>query len=112
MVRVDEAVICLKASDIDGFGRLMLAGHASLRDLFTVSTPKLDILVETAMDLPGCWGARLTGAGFGGCTVNLVEMQHTDSFIRELSAHYQQITGKKAQIYACRASQGAFVSAS
>lgn len=112
MVRVDEAVICLKAGYIDGFGRLMLAGHASLRDLFTVSTPELDILVETAMDLPGCWGARLTGAGFGGCTVNLVEMQHTDSFIRELSAHYQQITGKKAQIYACRASQGAFVSAS
>ncbi len=111
MARVEEAVAALKAGDVDAFGRLMLAGHASLRDLYLVSTPELDALVEIARDQPGCWGARLTGAGFGGCTVNLVRSQDVNTFIRQLSENYQQATGKTAQITVCRASQGAAVSA-
>jgi galactokinase len=111
MTRVNEAVRALEAGDVDAFGRLMLAGHASLRDLYLVSTPELDVLVEIARDLPGCWGARLTGAGFGGCTVNLVEARYVDDFIQRLSIEYWQTTGRRAQVYACRASQGATVSA-
>ena len=77
--RMEEAVVVLKAGDADAFGRLMLAGHASLRDLYEVSCPELDVLVSTASALPGCFGARLTGAGFGGCTVNLVESSQAHS---------------------------------
>ncbi len=109
MARVDEAVLALKAGDVDAFGRLMLAGHASLRDLYLVSTAELDALVEIASGLPGCWGARLTGAGFGGCTVNLVAAEHVEDFIRQLSSQYWQLTGKTPKIYACRASQGATI---
>ncbi len=106
MARVDEGIHCLQQGDKDGFGRLMLASHASLRDLYQVSTPELDLLVETAKDLPGCWGARLTGAGFGGCTVNLVEDGQAADFIRQLSAEYTRVTKKLATIYTCRASGG------
>ncbi len=111
MVRVEEGARCLREGDIDCFGRLMLAGHASLRDLYQVSTPELDALVEIAQGLPGCWGARLTGAGFGGCTVNLVQAQHVEEFIQRLTVEYEQMTRRKAQIYACRASQGVTVGA-
>lgn len=107
MARVDEGIRCLMVGDKDGFGRLMLASHASLRDLYQVSTPELDLLVEIARDLPGCWGARLTGAGFGGCTVNLIEEQHAAEFIRQLSAEYTRVAHKSASIYTCRASGGA-----
>lgn len=105
--RVQEALECLRRSDADGFGRLMIATHASLRDLYEVSCPELDILVEIARDLPGCWGARLTGAGFGGCTVNLVEENQAENFIDSLKAGYLQQTGRSAEVYLCRAVQGA-----
>lgn len=111
MARVEEAVRALKAGEVDAFGRLMLAGHASLRDLYLVSTPELDALVEIARDLPGCWGARLTGAGFGGCTVNLVNSKDVDEFIQQLTEKYGHLTGKTARIYVCQASQGVTVSA-
>jgi galactokinase len=104
--RVDEAVVLLEAGDAAGFGKLMFAGHASLRDLYEVSVTELDILVETAASLPGCLGARLTGAGFGGCTVNLVEETQADTFIQQLKEKYLQATGKAADVYLCRASQG------
>jgi galactokinase len=105
--RVQEALECLRRSDADGFGRLMIATHASLRDLYEVSCPELDVLVEIARDLPGCWGARLTGAGFGGCTVNLVEENQAEAFIRSLKAGYLQQTGRSAEVYLCRAVPGA-----
>jgi galactokinase len=104
--RVDLAVPLLESGDASGFGQLMFAGHASLRDLYEVSVPELDILVDTAAGLPGCLGARLTGAGFGGCTVNLVEEAHAEGFIRQLKDAYLQATGKIADVYLCRASQG------
>ena len=87
----------------------MLEGHASLRDLYQVSIPELDTLVEIAANLPGCYGARLTGAGFGGCTVNLVDEDEVDDFMESLAVDYQEATGHQAEIYLCRASQGARV---
>jgi len=104
--RVDEAIVKLEAGDAAGFGQLMYAGHASLRDLYEVSVPELDKLVEIASGLPGCLGARLTGAGFGGCTVNLVEESRAPEFIEKLKQGYYEATGKSADVYLCRASQG------
>ena len=107
--RVRQAVPALEAGDGQRFGELMAESHQSLRDLFEVSTPELDTLVEIASGLPGCLGARLTGAGFGGCTVNLVETEKAEAFMARLDESYSQATGKKAQIYICRASAGAHV---
>ena len=107
--RVERAVVCLQAGDVAAFGQLMFAGHASLRDLYEVSTPELDALVEIAGGLPGCHGARLTGAGFGGCTVNLVAEELAENFIGKLKAGYREATGREAQVYLCRASRAAHV---
>jgi galactokinase len=104
--RVDDAAQRLESGDAAGFGKLMFEGHISLRDLYEVSVPELDLLVDTARDLPGCLGARLTGAGFGGCTVNLVAEPQAEVFIEQLKEKYLQSTGKSADIYLCRASQG------
>jgi galactokinase len=107
--RVAQALPLLKAGDAAGFGQLMLACHASLRDLYQVSCPELDILVELAMQLPGCWGARLTGAGFGGCTVNLVQEDKAGAFIQGLKDGYCDRTNRNTEVYLCQASQGANV---
>lgn len=107
--RMEEAVRVLEAGDADAFGRLMLAGHASLRDLYEVSCTELDVLVDIAKNLPGCFGARLTGAGFGGCTVNLVEEGQAEQFISVLKKAYEETTRRKAEVYLCRASQGVHV---
>lgn len=107
--RVEEAIQKMEAGDAAGFGKLMYAGHASLRDLYEVSCPELDILVDSASHIPGCLGARLTGAGFGGCTVNLVEEGKAEAFIDQLKEKYLQATGKQADVYLCHASQGPVV---
>jgi len=107
IARVEKAVQLLKEGDIEGFGDLMIAGHASLRDLYEVSLPELDALVEIAVEQPGCYGARLTGAGFGGCTVNLVQEEESAAFIMALKAGYERRTGRQAKIYPCRAAEGA-----
>ncbi len=109
IARVQTAVTALRRSDARTFGALMFSGHASLRDLYEVSVPELDALVEIARSSPGCLGARLTGAGFGGCTVNLVDESKATDFIQNLMNGYQQTTGRQAQVYLCRASQGATV---
>jgi galactokinase len=107
--RVDQAIGYLEGGDAAAFGQLMYAGHASLRDLFEVSTPELDCLVELACELPGCWGARMTGGGFGGCTVNLVREAQAEAFMRKLKEGYLKATGRETEIYLCHASQGARV---
>jgi galactokinase len=104
--RVLHAIKALKKRDTATFGRLMFEGHASLRDLFEVSTPELDALVDIAGTLPGCYGARLTGAGFGGCTVNLVANEWASLFVTDLKDAYQKQTGRQAKVYLCRASRG------
>jgi galactokinase len=81
--------------------------HASLRDLYEVSCPELDSMASIAQSLPGCHGARLTGAGFGGCTVNLVERDRAESFANALARGYESATGRHPDIYICTASRGA-----
>jgi galactokinase len=105
--RVDQAMIALKRGDARMFGGFMFASHKSLRDLYEVSIPELDWLVEIARRLPGIYGARLTGAGFGGCTVNLVDEKEADAFMQSLQARYLKQTGLEAKVYLCRASRGA-----
>ena len=111
IARVKEACRRLAADDAVGLGKLMVEGHASLRDLYEVSCVELDTLVEIALNLEGCYGARLTGAGFGGCTINLVEEDKAADFMPSLKKAYEARTGHKANIILCRASCGAFVEA-
>jgi galactokinase len=111
--RVLEAVEALSASRWDAstrVGRLMYESHASLRDDFEVSTPELDLLVDLAARAEGVIGARLTGAGFGGCTVNLVERDAVGRFEAAVVAPYREKTGLEAEMLVCRASDGLRVS--
>jgi len=107
--RTQRAVGLLTSGDAASFGALMNDCHASLRDLYEVSCKELDAMVSLAQALPGCYGARLTGAGFGGCTVNLVAAAVAQDFTRELAARYEQAIGKKPDIYVCQAAEGAGV---
>jgi galactokinase len=86
--RVLDAVASLKAGHLDEFGRLMSESHRSLRDDFEVSCPELDLLVEIANKTEGVLGSRMTGAGFGGCTVSLVHQNAVDSFTSRLNTDY------------------------
>jgi galactokinase len=105
--RTRQALKFLEENNIKQFGILMNECHVSLRDLYEVSCPELNAMVETAWSLPGCYGARLTGAGFGGCTVNLVAQEAAVSFGRDLARGYKRMTGLKPEIYICHASDGA-----
>jgi galactokinase len=105
--RVGQAILALQRGDARMFGGFMFASHKSLRDLYEVSLPELDNLVEIARSLPGIYGARLTGAGFGGCTVNLVDAKHAADFMRGLQEGYRVKTGRVAKVYLCYASGGA-----
>jgi galactokinase len=107
--RVREAKQAMFAGDPVAFGKLMLLGHASERDDFECSCDEVDFLVETATHLPGCFGARLTGGGFGGCTVNLVERAHSEAFATELKAAYKQQFDIAAETYLCEAVDGAWL---
>jgi galactokinase len=109
IARTGQAVELLENNDAVRFGELMNACHTSLRDLYEVSCPELDAMVALAQSLPGCYGARLTGAGFGGCTVNLVARQAAGAFARDLAVGYTQETGLLPEIYICRAVDGARV---
>jgi galactokinase len=104
--RVEESVQALRAGDLETFGLLMNASHASLRDDFEVSCPELDRLVELAQALPGVLGARLTGAGFGGCTVNLVRADAVEEFEARVVGAYRRESGLSATMYRCRAVDG------
>jgi galactokinase len=105
--RTLKAVEALKRGDVESFGHAMNESHRTLRDLYEVSCPELDAMVNAAQSLEGCYGARLTGAGFGGCAVALVESNAAKIFERELAKRYEQATGLKAEIYVCKASKGA-----
>jgi galactokinase len=105
--RVLEAVTAMRAGDIARLKVLTAESHASLRDDYEVSCPELDILVELALALPTCHGARLTGAGFGGCTVNLVEAPAVETFSRAVASGYQERTGRPAEVHVFEPSTGA-----
>ncbi len=107
--RVLTAVECLRIRDYEQFGRQMFAGHVSLRDLYEVSSPELDRLVQIAVTLPGCFGARLTGAGFGGSTINLVREDAAASFIHSLIEEHHRQTGQQVDIFPVHIAGGAQV---
>ncbi len=109
IARTQLAVGLLEKGDAAGFGELMNLCHASLRDLYEVSCPELDTMTSLARHLPGCYGARLTGAGFGGCTVNLVDASLADSFAAQLAAGYEKATGLHPEVFVCHAADGASV---
>jgi galactokinase len=104
--RVLNAVSCLKKGDIHQFGALMNASHESLRDNYEVTGFELDTLVEEALKINGVLGARMTGAGFGGCTVNLVKEDVVDQFIQKIGAEYTRKTGLTPVFYNAEISDG------
>ncbi|MNL13473.1 Galactokinase [compost metagenome] len=107
--RVLSSVAALEAGDLAAFGAEMNRSHQSLKDDYAVSTPELDLLVNLAQALPGVLGARLTGAGFGGCTVSLVALDALEAFRREVVAPYQERTGRVAAMFVSPATDGARV---
>ena len=102
-----ELAEALKVHDLGRAGRLMDESHASLRDLYEVSSPELDAMVEAARGHTACFGARLTGAGFGGCAVALVASAEVDAFRRHVESGYATRTGRQAQTFASRPARGA-----
>ena len=109
--RVLQSLPLLEKGDLVAFGRLLNESHDSLRDDYEVSCRELDAMVESARALPGCLGSRLTGAGFGGCTVSLVTAEAADAFCRELAKRYKAATGLDARIIVSDAAEGASVAA-
>ncbi|HEV2418402.1 MAG TPA: galactokinase [Terriglobia bacterium] len=105
--RVLDAVKALQEGDLGHFGKLMNQSHASLRDDYQVSCLELDTLVELAQKQPGVFGARMTGAGFGGCTVNLVRQEAAGAFADAVRDGYRKALGIEAEIYTFQASDGA-----
>jgi galactokinase len=105
--RVIKAVQALKRADLQALGPLMRDSHRSLRDEYQVSCKELDLMTEIAAAQRGLIGARMTGGGFGGCTINLVEAPAVEEFNRKVSAQYFEKTGLNPEIYASSASEGA-----
>jgi galactokinase len=105
--RTVAAADALIRHDLKELGRLMAEAHVSYSQDFEASCEEADAMVELAQDLPGLIGARLTGGGFGGCTVNLVEQQHARDFSVALGQRYAARTGITPQIHICHASGGA-----
>ena len=97
--RVLDSVEYLKQGAIESFGDLMYESHMSLKDDYDVSCRELNVLVDATVELDYVAGARMTGAGFGGCTVNLVEKGYIEEFTKYISYKYLRSTAKRAQIY-------------
>jgi galactokinase len=104
--RVIEAAAALSRQDFAEFGRLMGQSHRSLRDDFAVSCRELDAMVDLAEEIDGVYGARMTGGGFGGCTVNLVKGGSMENFRKKIASEYQRVTGQGPQIYVCTPADG------
>ncbi len=104
--RVLNAVACLQKGDLGQFGALMNASHESLRDNYEVTGIELDTLVEEAQKINGVLGARMTGAGFGGCTVNLVKEDIADQFVERVGIQYKNKTGLTPSFYFAEVSDG------
>jgi galactokinase len=105
--RVLQAVKAMKAGDVTQLGKLFNASHDSLRDDFEVTNDALNVIVECAREQSACYGARMTGAGFGGCAVALVERDGADKFSADVAALYKERSGLDASVYVCSASDGA-----
>jgi galactokinase len=101
------AAKALGSGDIGKFGELMYDSHRSLRDDYEVSCAELDVMVELASQFQGTYGARMTGGGFGGCTINLVEKARVEDFKRDISQSYEKKTGIRPEVYVTSAADGA-----
>lgn len=105
--RTIDAVTALKAGDIESFGKLMNQSHISLRDDYDVSCEEIDILVDLAWKIPGVLGSRITGGGFGGCTVSIVKDESVDTFIETIGKTYLEKIGHEAEFYTVDIGDGA-----
>ena len=105
--RVLELAAAARANDLEEMGRLFVASHRSMQYDYEVSCEEIDFLVDTALRVPGVYGARMTGGGFGGCTVNLVAPEATDNFRHEMSEAYERRYAKTPQFYDCIPAAGA-----
>ncbi|MFB7814726.1 galactokinase [Paenibacillus chitinolyticus] len=104
--RVLKSIDVLKANDLEAFGRLMTGSHESLRDLYEVTCRELDVMVEAALSVPGVLGSRMTGAGFGGCTVSLVHEDSIEAFREKVGSIYKEQTGLTGDFYVCSIGDG------
>ena len=104
--RVLAAGTALETGELNAFGQLMNSSHRSLAADYEVSCKELDLMVELARRVPGVYGARMTGGGFGGCTVNLVRAENVDEFKQTVARDYEQATGLAPEIYICSAANG------
>lgn len=107
--RAVKAVQALKDNNIEEFGKLMNASHVSLRDDYEVSCEEIDVLVDLAWKTPGVIGSRITGGGFGGCTVSIVENDAVDGFIDSIGKKYKEKVGHEAEFYVVEIGDGAHV---
>ena len=105
--RTIDAVAALRAGDINRFGELMNQSHISLRDDYAVSCDEIDILVDLAWKIPGVIGSRITGGGFGGCTVSIVKNDSVDTFIENIGTAYKEKVGHEAEFYTVQIGDGA-----
>jgi galactokinase len=107
--RAIKAVAALGENDVETFGKLMNASHVSLRDDYEVSCEEIDLLVELAWEIEGVIGSRITGGGFGGCTVSIVKNESIDKFISSIGEAYKAKVGKEAEFYVVDVGTGACV---
>jgi galactokinase len=105
--RVRAGAAALEAGDFEAFGSLMRDSHRSLQEDFEVSCVELDLMVRVSLSIEGVYGARMTGGGFGGCTVNLVRADAVPRFTAEVAERYCEGAGHRPQIYVCAAADGA-----
>ena len=105
--RTIRAVAALKENDVETFGKLMNASHVSLRDDYEVSCEEVDVLVDLAWGIEGVVGSRITGGGFGGCTVNIVKNEAVDTFVEVINAKYLEKVGHNPEIYVVDIGDGA-----
>ncbi len=105
--RVLDLAAAARAHDLAAMGRLFVASHRSMQYDYEISCEEIDFLVDRAIDIPGVYGARMTGGGFGGCTVNLVDPSRVDAFAERLTAEYRERFGHIAAIYDCKPAAGA-----
>ena len=105
--RTIEAVAALQNGNIEKFGKLMNQSHISLRDDYEVSCKEIDLLVSLAWDIPGVIGSRITGGGFGGCTVSIVKNDAVETFIETIGNTYKETFGHEAEFYTVDIGAGA-----
>ena len=105
--RVVDFSAAARVADLRAMGRLVVASHRSMQHDYEISCEEIDFLVDTAIGIPGVYGARMTGGGFGGCTVNLVAPEAVDAFKKHLTETYGERYGKTPVFYECKPAGGA-----